>query len=178
MSSFAPTLQPGHAINGEAPIEFMEAPVHPDVLALLGYWNDLRRGRPMPDRSDIRPEGLVRFLPSLAIVETIDGGSDFRFRLFGTVLAEYTGVDRTGERFSQLEKAPGSPLSTEETRERWISIARTAFALTRPVFFKLRRAGTDRAAPELHGIVLPLSTGAADIGQVIGGAFVLNTPKC
>ncbi|MBX3488493.1 MAG: PAS domain-containing protein [Parvibaculum sp.] len=53
-----------------------------------------------PYRSDIRPEGLVGLLPSLAIVETIDGGSDFRFRLFGTVLAEYTGVDRTGERFS------------------------------------------------------------------------------
>ncbi|MBX3488494.1 hypothetical protein [Parvibaculum sp.] len=59
-----------------------------------------------------------------------------------------------------------------------MNIVRTAFALTRPVFFKLRRAGTDRAALELHGIVLPLSTGAADIGQVIGGAFVLNTPKC
>lgn len=50
----------------------------------------------MPLRADFRPEVAPRLLPSLAIVEVLSGGSEFRYRLLGTAITQIAGRDATG----------------------------------------------------------------------------------
>jgi len=50
---------------------------------LFSYWNGLRRGRPVPWRSEIEPSDIHNLLPDVFIAELV-GNEDYRFRLAGT----------------------------------------------------------------------------------------------
>jgi hypothetical protein len=57
--------------------------------AVQSYWDSKRRGRSMPSRADIRPDELRDWLSQLMLVDVIDGGRDFRYRLLGTKLTTF-----------------------------------------------------------------------------------------
>lgn len=175
MSSFLPDKS-ARPIDTTSAVEFVGAPTHPDAMALLEYWNGKRGGRAMPDRADINPSDLVRLLPSLGIIEAIDGGRDFRFRLYGSMLADQTGIDRTGELFSELEPAPHSQLSAAETRKRWLDVAQMALAAARPVFVTMKLVATDRVSRVAHAVVLPMTAGGETVAQFLGGSFIAEMP--
>lgn len=63
----------------------------------LSYWMGKRGGRSMPRKRDIDPiEIPAKILPNLQIIEVIDGGARFRYRLIGTALVEAYGKDFSG----------------------------------------------------------------------------------
>lgn len=175
MSSFIRELEP-RRIDTAASIDFIAAPENADAIALYEYWNGKRGERTMPDRRDISPSEIARLLPWIGIIEVIDGGRDFRFRLFGSGLAEWVGRDRSGDLFSEMEPVPGSGQSTDEVRRRWSDVAGMALAAAKPIFVKTPILGTTTERRALHGIILPLTAGGADVGQLLGGGFVERTP--
>ncbi len=69
------------------------------LVELLRYWERLRgqseRGD-LPFVPAIDPAPLRFILGWLMIVEPIDGGVDFRYRLYGSAIAEVMGRDLTG----------------------------------------------------------------------------------
>lgn len=174
MSSFTSELAP-RRIDTTSPVSLLDAPENADAIALHDYWNSKRGERPMPDRRDIRPSEIVRMLPSVAIIEVIDGGRDFRFRLFGSELANWMGCDRTGQLFSQMQPAPGSDLTPEQIQKRWNDVASGTLAAAQPVFFKAP-VRTASAILTMHAVVMPLTAGGPEIEQLFGGAFVISTP--
>ncbi|MBO6633926.1 PAS domain-containing protein [Parvibaculum sp.] len=172
MSSFTSDID-GSPLDGSASIELLETPVHEDALFLLNYWNEKRRDRAMPDRSDISPTDFPRLLPNFGIAEVIAGGEDFRFRLYGSELTAMTGLDRTGELFSELKAAPKTLLSDEETRRRWFELARGILAFAQPIFPKAPLRDGRGPKRMMHGIILPLSAGEdGKIGQLVGAGFI------
>jgi hypothetical protein len=69
----------------------------PLLGSALAYWNARRGDRLMPSRRDIDPVGIPpRTLPNLQIIDVIDGGARFRYRLIGTATVEAYGEDFTG----------------------------------------------------------------------------------
>lgn len=63
----------------------------------LAYWAGKRGGRSMPRKRDIDPIDIpLKILPNLQIIEVIDGGARFRYRLIGTALVEAYGKDFSG----------------------------------------------------------------------------------
>lgn len=130
----------------------------------------------MPDRADIQPSDLARLLPWIGIIEIIDSGRDFRFRLFGSGLVEWTGRDRSGELFSEVEPVPGSGQTTAELRKHWFDVAGLALAAARPIFVRTPIHGTSTENRALHGVILPLTAGGAEVGQLLGGGFIEKTP--
>jgi hypothetical protein len=63
----------------------------------LAYWIDKRGDRLLPGRRDIDPVEIPRkILPNLQIIEVVDGGARFRYRLIGTATVEAYGEDFTG----------------------------------------------------------------------------------
>ena len=63
----------------------------------LAYWAQKRGKRLMPSRRDINPVEIPRqTLPNLQIIDVIDGGARFRYRLLGTATVEAYGEDFTG----------------------------------------------------------------------------------
>jgi hypothetical protein len=65
------------------------------------YWDEQRGPRRMPARRDIRPTDLKPWLPQVLLVDVIDDGADFRYRLIGTKLRPYFPTEATGLRFSE-----------------------------------------------------------------------------
>lgn len=173
VSSFLPKSAP-HKLDKSEPIRMLDGPVHPDVVFMLEYWNIKRGARPMPDRCDISPTDFGRLLPYIGITEVLDGGSDFRFRLFGGEISAMTGIDRTGEAFSLLEPSPETGLTAEQSRQRWMLAARLVVDHRRPIFPAAYAIEPDGSRAELHAVALPLTAGGENVAQIIGAAFILR----
>jgi hypothetical protein len=175
LSSFIPS-RTANPIDTDVAHQFLETPEHPHVIALHEYWLAKRGERRFPDRADMSPSDFPRLLPNIAVVEVIDGGADFRFRLYGSELAAMTGRDRTGEYFSKLEAAPKAKIGTEETRAYWMRYGRVVLEAASPIFMKSALVPTATSRLTLHGLILPLTAGGTAIEQVIGGGFVTVSP--
>src|SRR3546814_5237666 len=77
--------------------------VEPELREIYHYWSGKRGGRCYPTRADIRPEEIKRLLPFVLLLDVLDEGRHFRFRLVGTDAA--SGIDPTGKLLH--EAAPG-----------------------------------------------------------------------
>ena len=65
-----------------------------ELRELYLYWSEKRNARSYPMRSDIAPEEIKRLLPFVLLLDVLDEGRHFRFRLVGTDAA--SGIDPTG----------------------------------------------------------------------------------
>lgn len=69
----------------------------------LAHWRGLRQDAPLPDREVLDPSGMLRLLPYTFLIDVLDGGNDFRYRLVGTNIVAHTPRDNTGLRLSEIE---------------------------------------------------------------------------
>jgi len=75
----------------------------PILGPVLAYWIAKRGARSMPRRRDLDPlEFPPRILPNLQIIDVIDGGARFRYRLVGTALVDAYGRDFSGQYPDQM----------------------------------------------------------------------------
>ncbi len=79
-----------------APFAFLDSPNHRSIRALAGYWADKRGERSMPLRGDIDPLELKTHLASLFLLDVIESGRDFRYRLVGTTITDMNDRNVTG----------------------------------------------------------------------------------
>ena len=63
------------------------APTNPKLLDFYALWRGKCGGGRLPARTDFTLEDLRPYIGRIAILDVIDGGSDFRFRLYGTQIA-------------------------------------------------------------------------------------------
>lgn len=69
------------------------------------YWEDRRGVNDIPDRRDIDVLDLKPWLGWLNMLDVIDGGRDFRYRVFGTNHVARLGADVTGKLASESSAA-------------------------------------------------------------------------
>jgi hypothetical protein len=74
---------------------------HPDVLAVHRYWEEKRRGRPMPSRADIDPLELRSYLPGIILIDVVEDERRYVYRLVGTREVAMRGKDPTGQSIVQ-----------------------------------------------------------------------------
>ncbi len=94
--------------DGERVIDFDSArrnDIHPTLARVDAYWNQQRKGRLVPSRSDIDPMGLEGVLGNVFIAERISTGLA-RFRIAGTHLNNIVGLDVRGMPVSAIFNAP------------------------------------------------------------------------
>ncbi|MCW0234532.1 MAG: PAS domain-containing protein [Ferrovibrio sp.] len=73
----------------------------PALQQLQVYWDKKRAGRPYPERADIDPLELRFIIGSLILVDVEPMPLRFRYRLFGTDIAQRQGFDMTGKYLDQ-----------------------------------------------------------------------------
>ncbi len=78
---------------------------------LRNYWQDKRAGRPMPTRADLTPTALRKHLDSIAMIDVLADGTDFRYRLVGTALTQYFLKDPTGLTIAEAWPEEAGPLA-------------------------------------------------------------------
>lgn len=71
---------------------------HRPLRFLNRYWRDQRGDCCPPPSRIIDPLDLGPALGYLMLLEPLHGGTDFLYRLYGTVVAEYAGIEMTGKR--------------------------------------------------------------------------------
>jgi hypothetical protein len=83
------------AAGGEA--HDIPAPQDPALVRILEYWESKRAGRTMPSRTDMDPPVELRALASNVILYDVLGPGQYRVRLVGQTIVEFTGYDATGK---------------------------------------------------------------------------------
>ena len=96
----------------------------PSLHTLYDLWETRRQGRRVPARQDIDVLELRPWLGWLTVMDMIDDGTDFIYRVFGTSQAAQIGVDLTGRR------ASACPVVTQSFLDR----LRESAAVARPIF--------------------------------------------
>jgi hypothetical protein len=72
----------------------------PRLSQLLAWWHERCDGARLPPASAIDPLELRFILGWLMVIEPIEDGADFRYRLYGSSIVEIMGWDLTGRRVS------------------------------------------------------------------------------
>lgn len=125
---------------------------------LLAIWEEKRQGRTVPARSDFDVlRDLRPFLGYIILVESIDDGQGWRFRLFGTGIAEAINEERQGHYLHQLPN--------NESRRLRFMFAKVA-QLREPAVFEDIQIGS-RFSAICDAVLLPLSEDGEEVNMIL-----------
>ena len=134
----------------------------PELQALLQYWMDRRRGRSMPARGDFDVVDMKPWLGNMNLVDVERNPLDFRYRVYGTNVADMLRKELTGHR---IEDNPPSVVAAVRTSyERVVE--------TRAPFYQHIDVVAIDEFYRFHRLLLPLSDDDDAVNQVLVG----NTP--
>ena len=80
-----------------------KVPARVEIIRLAKHCETLAGTRQMPHRQDLRPVDMTWLLGRLYLVDVLDSGADYCFRLFGIFWEKMYGFDLTGQRLSEIE---------------------------------------------------------------------------
>lgn len=134
-----------------------------ELRAVKDYWDAKRGARLMPRRADIDPVELRRHLSCLSLVEVLEDGRDYRFRLLGTEFSRLFDRNSTGKTLRQVY-GEGDPEVLDWMRKSYEEVLR----LKRPVLRRgsMRAVDKDFIACEL--LLLPLAEDGERVTMIFG----------
>jgi hypothetical protein len=100
---FAAAGARGPELRWKPPLDSLDTPQH---RFLLRYWDDLRGTRAWPLVDEIDAIELRSALGYVNLLEAVEDGRDFRYRVFGSVIASVSGFDLTGQLTSTPYASP------------------------------------------------------------------------
>ncbi len=132
------------------------------VRARLGYWREKRGDHAMPARADLDPLDIPTLLPIVGLIDVLDGGARFRYRLIGTEIVEVGGHDPTGRFLDEVLPEWGYAdyligLFREVTRER------------RPLYGESDFRGPGRMEHRVRRLLMPLSGDGQAVDMIFAG---------
>jgi len=138
---------------------------HKNSHLLVGYWGRLRKGRAVPDQTDIDPRAIKRMLSQIFILDATDASRPM-YRLAGTSLCERFGLELRGTNFlSHWETQSGNALA---------SLLRQALRLKQPLCLVSIGATADSGMVEIETILAPVSFGDGEPTRFIGMMQILG----
>lgn len=94
---------PGATRQIETNVVPVPAPLHPQSLDLIAFWEKHRVDGRLLSRAQLPCRETVSLLPSIFVLERMDeDGEDWRLRIVGTHLTRWLGFDPTGLTISAL----------------------------------------------------------------------------
>jgi len=138
---------------------------HKNSHLLVGYWSRLRKGRDVPDQTDIDPRAIKRMLPYVFIVEAENPARPV-YRLAGTALCERFGFELKGTGFLAHWEAQSSTALA--------SLLQQALKLKQPVCLSSIGASADCGMVELETVLAPVSFGPGRATRFVGMIQILS----
>jgi hypothetical protein len=140
---------------------------HRNSHLLVGYWSRLRKGRAVPDQTDIDPRAIKRMLSYVFILDASDITRP-TYRLAGTSLCDRFGCELKGMNF--LSRWEG------QSRSALIALLRQSLATHQPVSLSSIAATADCGMVELETTLAPVSFGEPHPTRFFGIVQVLSDP--
>jgi hypothetical protein len=127
----------------------------------LAYWARKRGPNSMPRKRDIDPVELSRkLLPNIQIIEVVDGGARFRYRLVGTASVDAFGSDYTGRYVDEM---------FSDNRLNFILSIYSTVRTTKIPLFSLNRYHTTKSIDlYAYRIYMPLSENGIEVDNILG----------
>ncbi len=138
---------------------------HRNSHLLVGYWSRLRRGRDVPDQTDIDPRAIKRMLSYVFILEASDSERPV-YRLAGTSLCERFGSELKGSHFLSHWEA--------QSHEVLKLLLRQALATKQPLCLSSIAATGECGMVEMETILAPVSFGPGGPTRFIGMVQMLS----
>lgn len=138
---------------------------HRNSHLLVGYWSRLRKGRDVPDQTDIDPRSIKRMLSHVFILEASNAAHPI-YRLAGTSLCERYGAELKGTNF--LSHWDGQSRST------LAALMRQSLATRQPVCLSSIASTADCGMVELETVLAPVSFGEDGPTRFVGLVQVLS----
>lgn len=133
----------------------------PRLCALHALWQAKRCERPMPARGDFAWPELKPWMGNLALLDVLEDGQDFRYRLWGSEIARHLGYELTGRRMSEVVCWLG-PNPRDEYRR---------ICATRQPLAVAVRIPDIRRPVRLDKLGLPLSEAGAQVEQILAALY-------
>ncbi len=137
----------------------------PELRAVKEYWDGKRGARAMARRGDIDPVELRSHLSCLSLVDVLEGGRDYRFRLLGTEFSRLFGRDSTGKTIREVYGG-GDPEILSWMLGSYDGVLRSK----RPVLRRGSVRAVDKDFIAIDGLLLPLSEDGERVSMIFGHA--------
>lgn len=142
--------------------------LHVDVLRrLYDYFQARQVGGVLP-MSTFDPLDLGPLLGDLQLLDVVEGGRDFRYRVHGTRSAGRSGFDMTGKLVSEM---PTRPI----VRALLTAVYRTVVTVQVPVAM-VHRAPIEITQAYWHRLALPVAAGGT-VTRILVGLLAWPTPE-
>jgi hypothetical protein len=152
-----------HDMPGQG-YEIDPALAEPNLLAFVrDYWQRTRGGRTMPGRMDIAPTDMKAHLPHILLVDVINDGEDFRYRLVGSQLQRYFDGNPTGKLMSETLAVFGA-----DTVRDTLDAYRLAVVRGTPVRIRGTGAIYRQDLKYFDALLTPLSDDATRVNMIFG----------
>ena len=138
---------------------------HRNSHLLVGYWSRLRKGRDVPDQTDIDPRAIKRMLSNVFILEASDSNRPV-YRLAGTTICERYGSELKGTNF--LAHWEGQSRNTLST------LLRQSLSMRQPISLTSIAATADCGMVEIETVLAPLSFGDQAPTRFLGMIQVMS----
>lgn len=157
------------ASHGAAATEATWAPpaeTLPPILDFLaGYWHGLA-GDGLPHMSQVDPFGMRPALGYVILLDVVDDGRDFRYRLYGSILAGISGFDMSGKLLSDFA-------ASRYVTEFAIAVDRAVCRRRQPIYTRRKPVGAERVTA-WHRICLPLVDDSGTIMRLLVGTVPID----
>jgi hypothetical protein len=138
----------------------------PELERLYRLWDAKRAGRRAPARRDLPLEELKPWLGHLLVIDVIDGGADFLYRVYGTAIGAFFGNDLTGKRLSEVD-----PATQETVGKEYREVVATGLPT-----YAVRAPRTFREHTLIARANLPLSHDGHAVDQLLIGIYHFTSP--
>jgi hypothetical protein len=138
---------------------------HRNSHLLVGYWSRLRKGRAVPDQTDIDPRAIKRMLPNVFILEASNAAAPV-YRLAGTTLCERYGSELKGTNF--LSHFDG------QSRTALSALMRQSLATRQPISLASIASTADCGMLEQETVLTPVSFGEGGATRFLGMTQTLS----
>ena len=140
---------------------------HRNSHLLVGYWERIRAGRPVPDQTDIDPKAIKRLLPYAFILNCEHPGRPY-YRLAGTGLCERFGSELKGTGFLALWDSSSATAIA--------ALLRQSLCLRQPVCLFSMATTESGGIAELETVLTPVSFNGGEAKRLFGLVQVLGDP--
>lgn len=133
----------------------------PPLRFLAEHWSGLAGGKSMPHATQVDALELRPALGYIMLLDVVDGGRDFRYRLYGSTIARISDFDMTGRLLSEHA-------ASAYVAEFAIAVHRAALKRREPVYTS-RQPAAAQFASRWQRLALPLSDDSGTVVRVIAG---------
>lgn len=138
----------------------------PTLRSLFTYWSGLASHGSIPLASQIDPIEMRPALGYVMLLEVMDGGRDFRYRVFGTEIAAVSEFDMTGHLLSEHR-------ASAYIVEFALAVYRAAYVRGRSVLTEHWPSQTRQTA-SWQRLILPLASVSGGVVRFLAGTVPLN----